>query len=450
MKISVLEAVKAEKLKKGETLSAEDEKFLGELDAALTKELVSYLGEVNKGVLQKGVFKEFLTEKRDDVLAALDLKEAKIENKTIGDWLRTLDAAVTKASKSAAKAGRDGTGALKGLKRLYMDNIEVIEKAFEAGKNVTLGMKAATIMGTDNTMDTTAIEEAGDITESFSLLGLVNQRRDKQYIFDLVNRQIVSEVPEHYVWYEEGDTQGAMAIVQQGGLKPLIQLTVVKQVSEAKKVAGKIVVNEEFPKFRPRIWAMIQQLFSQKIVRDYADMLTTDIIASAAGYVGTTLDGTIAVPTPFHCIGAGAAQLEVLNYDPDLLILNPQDKWAMALSQDTMGRFYTNLVVSGANGQVQVMGFRVITTNKCGVGEFVLGESGLYRVIEEGVQMRMGYGISLGAGDAVESDFDHNRFRIIAEFFYHSFIPAVFEGSFMKGSFAVIKEALQAPGEGMA
>jgi hypothetical protein len=102
------------------------------------------------------------------------------------------------------------------------------------------------------------------------------------------------------------------------------------------------------------------------------------------------------------------------------------------------------------NGQTRMMGFMLRTSNKVPVGNFLLGESGLWEVEDEPLTIRIGMGVTVvggvsnGGGNVtdVQSDMDHNRFRIIVETFFHDYIATNNEGSFVYGNFDTIKALL--------
>jgi hypothetical protein len=325
------------------------------------------------------------------------------------------------------------------------EKMEQIKAWFEGGHHngdLVISTKAAVAMTTANATDYSALD--GTEIDNFRLDAFVPKRQDREYIFDIADRTTVQKVPEHIIWEEEGDTQGAVAIVSESGLKPLLSFEIVENKSKAKKAVGKIIVTTEFDKFKARKLQIIKGLFNDKLIRDYQAILTADLVAGASSYIGTTLDGTIPTPNDYDAIGAVAAQLEVLNFSPDVLIINPQDKWRMALTKDADGGYVArNIPVLGANGQVQFMNFRTITSNKIAAGTAILGEGNCWKIEEEAVTMRMGSGVTMNGGTA-ESDFDYNRIRIIGEVFFHSYIPTNHAGSFVLFDFEAVKAGLEA------
>lgn len=328
---------------------------------------------------------------------------------------------------------------------------KIIERAFDKNSQttVTLNLRAALpVMGLTNVVNDGDIPE--DILNSYSVEAFIKKRRPNEFIFDIVTRRTVGEVTEYKTWLEEGDEEGAFALVAEGAVKPLVSKTLVRNTSKYKKIAGKRVYTEEFAKFRREAYRILEDLFNDQLLRNYAALLVIDLDAKAAAYTGTILDGQYTNPTDYHAIGAVAAQIESLNFYPDVLIINPQDKWRIALQQNLQGSFFLPIPMYNPDGTVTMLGFRVITSNNVPVGYAYLGEGGLYKVEDETVSVRLGYGINVtkdsnGFVTDVTSDVDTNRFRIISEFYYHSWIGTNHLGSYVKFNFADVKEALTTP-----
>lgn len=339
----------------------------------------------------------------------------------------------------------------KSFKEQFNEKMADIEKLHKEGKgkqgaSMVLDIKAAANMTLSNTI-------SGDdvlpdtLIESFSIGAFVPKRYPREYVFDIANRTTVAEISQFKTWLEEGSEQGAFAVVAEGAVKPLVSYALVRNSSTVQKVAAKYVVTEEFAKFRKEAYAIIQRLIQQKILRDYAAILTTDLLADAAPYAASALDGQFDNPTDFHAIAAVAAQIEALNFMPDLLILNPQDKWRIGMSQNTQGSFYLQIPMQSPTGGTVMMGFNVRTSNRVAAGNFILGEAGLWEIEDEAITIRVGYGIDVtGSGPvtAVSGDFDNNRFRVIVETFFHDYIASNNAGSFVYANFATVKAAVAA------
>lgn len=319
-------------------------------------------------------------------------------------------------------------------------------------KEIVMNFRAAANMATGNTIDENnyplAMIESVDILDE-----VVRKRRGEQYIYQIADRNVVANIEQYTTWLEEGNEQGAFAIVSEGAVKPLVSTSLVRNFAQAQKIAGKMVVTEEFVKWRQRAWAAIQSLLRDKLVRDYSAILTLSLQAQAASYVGTSLDDQFTAPTDYDAIGAVAAQIETLNFAPDVIIIHPQDKWRLTLDKDSQGRYYMMIPMVDPNGVTRMMGFRVVTSTYQTIGSFTLGEAGLFKIEEETITMRMGYGIDVTTATvngtsvvtSVASDFDTNKFRVILETFFKNWIPTAYTGSFVTATFNGVKAALLKP-----
>jgi hypothetical protein len=371
----------------------------------------------------RSAFKELCNEKGDLAFPVEKLIEL------LGDSDKGVRAILRTQGEELAKLKTATTTPMKlNLRSLLESNMDKIQALFEkregAGKEFNLNLRAPAIMTTANTI--TGLDLLpDDLIESFSIGAFVPKRQPREYVFDVANRRTVPEIQKYKTWLEEGNEEGAFAIVAEGGLKPLVSTSLVRNFSEAFKVAGKHIVTDEFAKFRKEAYSIIERIINQKLLRDYAAILTTKLVADAAPYVGSALDGQYTNPTDYHAIAAVAAQIESLDFFPDLLVLNPQDKWRIGMSQNTQGSFYMQIPVVDPTGNTTLMGFTVRTSNRIAVGTFLLGEAGLWEIEEEAIQVRIGYGITTtsAAGNitSVEDDFDHNRFRVIAETYASSY-----------------------------
>lgn len=325
----------------------------------------------------------------------------------------------------------------KGLRGAFEKNYDKLVDAIK-GQKSGFSIKAVDehdegkIQTTANSISSTSGAVLIDSVENNN--GLFLKRRGRQYIHDIANVTVVDEVPETYTYTEEGDEDGAIAIVSENGLKPQVHLKLIRNQVNAKKAAGVIVVTEELMKWRSRVWAAIQRLFTDKVWRDYEKLLTTDMITNATGYVGTPLDDTIESPTDFEAVIAAILQLETLNFHPDVLVLNPADKWRLSMTETKNGTFILPYIQNG--GEFGLLGLRTIVTTEIEAGTFILGESSTWFIEEEAPQLRTGL---------VNDDLIHNRMTIVGEIFFLSYVPSNNAGSFIKAKFTDIKEALKKP-----
>lgn len=428
----------------GGDLNPEAEALLEKIRENVKKEIETR-GYQNADAVQK-LMDTALTGLNLDALRSFDAEKEKLETsiKNIAGELEKVKQAGNPLEMREAKMA---------IRTLLKDpkTWKLIERAFDKAdpKTVVLNTRAAAqIMSLQDTIDN--YETPDDLIESFSVDTFIKKRRPYEYIFDIASRRTVANITEYKTWLEEGDESGAFALVGEGLVKPLVSKTLVRNTNKYLKVAGKRVYTEEFAMFRKEAYGIFEDLFSEQLVRNYKSILTTELIAKAATYVGTALDNQYIAPTDYHAIGAVAAQIETLEFYPDILIINPQDKWRISLEQDSIGQFFLNIPQYSPDGTVVMLGFPVITSTKIPVGWAILGEAKLYKIEDMPVITRMGYGIDVtkngdGVVTDVSSDIDNNRFRIISEFFFHSYIGTNNLGSFVYFNFAAVKEALQAP-----
>lgn len=402
-----------------EGASESEKSFIVNLSAAITKafnERDADLEGVVKSVCENhGVSKEEMEKITEAVKAQGEALKALKEN-PMGKKVGGLKAAFDKHHDELVKAIKE-----------HRAGFEIKAVDEHTAANIQTTANSITVQG-----NATAQEIVGNNYDVFG------KRRGRQYIHDIANVSVVDQVPETFNFWEEGNEKGAIAVVTENGLKPQVHLSLVKNQVNAKKAAGYIVVTEEMIKWRPFLWSQIQRLFSDKVWRDYENLLTTQMITEAAAYANPAWDDTIANPTDLDAIIATVAQLEATNFRPDVIVLNPNDKWKLALTETTGGVLILPYIQAG--GDFRLLGLRVITTTAIEAGTFIVGEADTWFIQEERPRMRTGL---------VNDDLIHNRMTIVGELFFLSYVPSNNDGSFVKSTFASVKEALKKPDAGV-
>ena len=324
-----------------------------------------------------------------------------------------------------------------GLKAAFDEHYDELVKAIKERRSgfeikAVNEHTATSIQTTDNSIDAQGNAIAQEIIgNNYDVFGI---RRGRQYIHDIASVSVVDKVPEVFNFWEEGDETGAIAVVTENSVKPQVHTELIKNQVDAQKAAGYMVVTEEMIKWRPFLWSQIQRLFNDKVWRDYEKLLTTQLIAETAAYANTAWNDTIANPTDLDAIIAAVAQLEATNFRPDVIVLNPNDKWKLALTETTGGMLILPYIQAG--GEFRLLGLRVITTTEIAAGTFMVGEAGTWFIQEERPSLRTGL---------VNDDLIHNRVTIVGELWFLSYVPSNNDGSFVKATFASVKEALKTP-----
>lgn len=416
-RVKLLEAVK------GLDMSADELKLIEKMEAAINDALPKDDGEVDKRINE-----------------ALKAANIKVGDRNLEDVLREIGETRDKALDAVTK-NMD----IAGLVEKAMPEIEKVYKARE-GTWVGTVQKAAAIMTTSNTVDYSTNSVSAEVLESFSLARYAAKRYGRQYVGDLVDMTTESEIQETKIWYEEGDFEGAYAVVSEGNLKPLVSAKLVRNISEAKKIAGKYVYTEEFAKFRKEAKKIIERIIRDQLVRAFYAQLVTAINSASVGYTMSSLDNSVANPNDFDAIVAMVAQAQSIDFNPNVIVIHPVDIARLRLTKAGDDHYVFPVAsTSGATGPLEL---NVIVSSLQTIGTVTIAESGLFKVEAEAIKMRVGYGLSLDSEDNPEHDFDHNRFRVILEVFFHAFLPSPYSGSIVRASLATVKAALEKPEEG--
>lgn len=319
------------------------------------------------------------------------------------------------------------------LKKFIKERHEDIVKAFSKKEQFAFEIpvnKDASVITTTTAVSSTTGAQWRGYTERDP--EFYYTRRGRQYIRDVADVRRVRRVPTTMEFWEEGAEDGAFAVVDENGLKPLVDVSLVLNMAKKKKAAGMMTLTEEVIMDSDELALNLERLFVDKLWRDYEDGLTASLLGSATSYTSTSLNGTIENPNDFDAISAAALQVASLNFRPTDLILNTSDAYAMSLIKDGLGRYILPVVTDG--GRLTIRSLRVTTTTKLAQGEFLVGEYGTWKVREGEAILRSGLN---------EDDFKYNRMSFIGEVFYNSYIPTNHTGSWVKGNFATIKEALK-------
>jgi putative sterol carrier protein len=388
----------------------------------------------------KELSKDNLTEKEMVEKMNVALKEWADKNGIDGEKLKQLEKSLEEQGKKLTAISEKAApkANLTGLKGLFVENYEELKKAVKEGKQNFV------VKANPDTIDTTLIESTTGATSTTTGAVLTERnafdpqlymrRRDRQFIRDIAEVNTVAEVLETMTFDDEGSEDGTLAIVAENGLKPQVKLSIIRNKVEKQKAAAFIVVTEELIKYRTRLWAAIQRLFNDKIRRDYENQLTTSLLANVTQYISTAMDESVTNPTYFDAIMAAMNQLEQLNFIPDTLVVNPADKWKMLTTKANNGTYILPYVAQG--GEFKILALNVISSNKVDSGNFLLGESGTWKVEEELPRLRTGL---------VNDDHIHNRMTIVGELFFMSYVPSSNAGSWIQGNFADIQEAIAVP-----
>lgn len=414
---------------KGIEIDDATELILEQIEAQFDVSLRSF----GEGYLTKEGLEEEIGKVKEEISAA----NIKIDGKSIEDILRKQGEEI-----SSLRSEEYKRAVSHGVKSILDKNWDKIKKQFETKSELTLTVKDAVIMGTGNTIDEDTNSIPADLIESYTISSFVKKRYGRNFISELADRVTVPRMTRSMTtWLEQGDVEGSFAIVEEGELKPMVSADLVRNYTEAKKVAGKAVFNDEFPKFREEAYNIIREIINDQMIRDFNAQLLTQINSAATPYVATPLDGTIDNPNYYDAIGAAATQLAMLNFEPNVIVVSPADKWKMRLAKGSDGHYLFPMTTQ--DGVIKFAEFQIISSTYQPAGYFTLAEAGLFKIREEPVQIKMGRGLTIPEEGDPEHDFDHNRFRIILETFYKAWLASPHAGSILRDEFSTIMAALE-------
>lgn len=336
---------------------------------------------------------KFMTEQKSDFETALSDSIGTLEKDDSGKNINIVTQLKTIAenmeilkTNSAAKMGESEKFKLKSLIEKEHKNIVA---AVKDGKKLEFTFKAAAVHMTNNGTVTNSGSLDYPATDNFMVENdIAKIRYPENFLLNYIPNTQSSKVPAQIIRKEQATTEGAVAVTAEGAVKPLLQYKFVRTTTSRKKYAGRIEWTEEFEMDFEALFREIVIMFEQDVVRAWQDGLLDEIIADAAPYVSSVLDGTLMTPDNGLAIVAGQSQLNALNYYPDLVIMNPADVVTIMFSQDGEGRLRLSPYIDMA--RMTINGMRLVTTNKMDVGTALVLESKLYREIHSDFILRTG------------------------------------------------------------
>ena len=199
------------------------------------------------------------------------------------------------------------------------------------------------------------------------------------------NRQ-VAKVPQQIIKNEQATAEGAVALVAEGGTKPLTSDTFIRTLTTRKKYAGRIEWTEEFEMDNDMLYAEILSLFEDKVIREWQKGLLATIVTNGTAYTTSVMDDTLVIPDNGLAVIALQSVINGMNFNADTVIMHPSDIVTTMFTQDTQGN--SRLLPYMQNGQIN--GLRVFANNGVTLGTVVVLDSSIYKEIHSGFILRFG------------------------------------------------------------
>lgn len=418
MKFNLREAL----TKQGAELDAKQIAFVDAFSTALDERMAH----------ESTTHSEAMTEALRSALGEVQ-KNEKGEVETIASQIRTIAETLDKLEKRTVKSLDDK--AKFQLRKMIEDNKDKIVEAVRTGRDFELNFDAKRVAAVH--LDTNTMTDAGtfimpDVENYVVDNDIAKIRYPENFILNVIRNSQVSKVPLTRIKVEQEPVQGAVAVVAEGGTKPLLQFQFVRTTTERQKYAGRIEWSEEFEMDNERLFAEIVRLFEEQVVRAWQDGILAQMITNATAYTSSTLDGTLVNPDNGIAAIAAASSINSLNYNANTVIMHPADVVALMFTQDADGNW--RLVPYLQNGTIN--GMRLVSTNKMTQGDALIGDSSTYREEHSNFILRFGY---------YNDQFITNEKTAIGEVFSLLSIAALDEVSWMYIDLDAVKASLTAP-----
>lgn len=237
-------------------------------------------------------------------------------------------------------------------------------------------------------------------------LQLFDIMRNPNFILNHVNVGRTNQF--RLAWINEIDFQGTVGTnIAEGGIKPLTQHRFQVEFSTAKKAAAYIELTEEFDADVPGLATAVRRMLSTDVIRAFDDAVQADVIAAARPYEITQLNGQIDHAQRWSALRAMVGQVGYYNFIANTIGINPLTAVEVDESKADDGVYLL---------PPYLQRFRAMTVeaNKIAFGYALVGDLMQYNVdIYKDFTLRIGW---------INDDFIHNKFAILGEIRYHSYI----------------------------
>lgn len=363
--ITLLEALK----KQGATVEPEQEKFLNALDEALKA----------RQSANDETYSESLKAALEKVLGQTE-KDEKGNIVTIAEQMKNIAEALDKMEKTNATL--IGEKEKFQLRKYVNENAEAIKDAIKNGKDLpefTFSALKAPAMFTTTSAVTNGTGVGLPLVENYLIendIALI--RYPENFILDVIPNRQVAKVPSEVIFDEQATAEGAVAVVAEGGTKPLTSDTFIRNRTLRKKYAGRIEWTEEFEMDNELLFAAILRMFEDKVIRAWQDGIISTIQTNAVAYTSSVFDGTFVKADNALAVIAGQSVIQGMYFTPNVVIMNPSDIFAAMFTQDTEGRTELKPYIVNNNGSYTINGMRVFASYKIAQGTALIGDSSVY------------------------------------------------------------------------
>lgn len=335
---------------------------------------------------QEEAYSKSLTEALRSVLGAQE-KNEKGETVTVAEQLRNLAEGLEKVEKNNVRQISNLEKFQ--LRKMVREQHNDIVDAIRNGKDleITFNAKRAAAIYTASTAVANDPGVLLPLNENYEFESEISKiRYPENFILDVISNRQVAKVPQQIIKNEQATAEGAVALVAEGGTKPLVSDTFLRTLTLRKKYAAHIEWTEEFEMDNEMLYNEILAMFEEKVVRAWNNGLISTIVSNGTAYTTSVMDDTLVIPDNGLAVIACQSVINGMNFNADVVLMHPSDIVTTMFTQDTEGN--SRLLPYMQNGQIN--GMRVVSSNAITLGTAVVMDSSVYREMHSDFILRFG------------------------------------------------------------
>jgi hypothetical protein len=335
---------------------------------------------------QEEAYSASLTEALRSVLGAQE-KNEQGQTVTVAEQLRNLAEGLEKVEKNNVRqlSNVEKFQLRKMVKEQHKDICEAIRSGSDL--EITFNAKRAAAIYTAATAVANDTGVLLPLNENFEFESEISKiRYPENFILDVISNRQVARVPQQIIKNEQATAEGAVALVAEGGTKPLVSDTFLRTLTLRKKYAAHIEWTEEFEVDNELLYNEILMMFEEKVIRFWNNGLIGTIVSNGTAYTTSVMDDTLVIPDNGLAVIAAQSVINGMNFNADLVLMHPSDIVTTMFTQDTEGN--SRLLPYMQNGSIN--GMRVVSSNAITLGTAIVMDSSIYREMHSEFILRFG------------------------------------------------------------
>jgi len=368
---------------------------------AIEKRLNDAWANFQKGLITPDEFEEIKKEVKGIKLEELNQKLADLEEvaKTQGNLINELK----------EKGGKDKTISLTDFFESKIEQIKEMRKARSGFFEVTgAELKAAGVTSISGSVQDMDAPPGSPYLPGIGgpELQIFEIQRNPNFILNHVNVGRTNQV--RLAWINETAYEGTPGTeIAEAGAKPLTQHKFKVEFSTAKKAAAYIELTEEFDADVPGLATAVRRMLSNDVIRAFDDQVQANVIAVARPYEIAQLDGAIQNANLWSALRAMQGQVGYYNFQTNTFAINPLTGVKLDEQKSSEGTYLLPPYMASMRAQT-------VEANKVAVDYALVGDLKQYNVdILKDLVISVGW---------INDNFINNKFCVLAEMRYHSYI----------------------------